>query len=73
MGPIEWKYGMPILIAATWCRFTRQHKQTHVLESFDYTIKTLRNFQRQKKDRMSPTGGEPSRHPKILEISAQKI
>ena len=67
---IEWNMGKRCNFDCSYCGADlHDNTSKHMsLESFDYTIKTLRNFYKDKNIRMSLTGGEPFVHPKILEI-----
>jgi MoaA/NifB/PqqE/SkfB family radical SAM enzyme len=69
---IEWNMGKRCNFDCSYCGADlHDNTSKHMpLESFEYTIKTLREFYKDKKIRMSLTGGEPFVHPQILDILA---
>ena len=67
---IEWNMGKRCNFDCSYCG-SDLHDNTskHMpLEKFEYAIKTMREFYKDKRIRMSLTGGEPFVHPKILDI-----
>ena len=67
---IEWNMGKRCNFDCSYCGADlHDNTSKHMpLEKFEYTIKRIREFYKDKSIRMSLTGGEPFVHPQILEI-----
>jgi len=67
---IEWNMGKRCNFDCSYCGADlHDNTSKHLpLESFEYTIKRIREFYADKRIRMSLTGGEPFVHPQILDI-----
>lgn len=69
---IEWNMGKRCNFDCSYCgNYLHDNKSPHLpLETFEYAIKTIKEFYSDKKIRISLTGGEPFVHPRILDILA---
>ena len=67
---IEWNMGRRCNFDCSYCGADlHDNTSKHMpFEKFEYAVKTMREFYKEKQIRMSITGGEPFVHPRILDI-----
>ena len=67
---IEWNMGRRCNFDCSYCgAVLHDNTSKHMpIEKFEYAIKTMREFYKDKQIRMSITGGEPFVHPRIIDI-----